>query len=255
MSGGDVLLLSDVHTRYRVIERQTEHAEGAGESVERIVVLGDFGFFGDELRDCFRRDGFRFRRPVATLDGNHEDHGALPDLVRAYDDVVTYLPRGGLHRLGPWSALCLGGARYMDAASTPRGSEVTAADLAVALGHPHAAVDVVLSHDCPAGIGVPNARGLEHYGPPGVPEFRDVAARYRPRIWFFGHHHRWFDEMVEGTRFLGLPQSWDGYVRLTVDGEVEMVEHAVPQGRPSWWRRWLEAGFRASPSPGPPHRR
>ena len=130
MTGDTVLLISDIHTKYEVINPQIRHAEeSCGHPVSQVLVLGDFGFFGDELHDYFRRGNNRFLRPVACIEGNHEDHGALRSLADRYSDVVTYLPRGTVHRLGPWRGICLGGARYMDAGATPRGCEITNAGL------------------------------------------------------------------------------------------------------------------------------
>ncbi len=160
-----------------------------------------------------------------------------PTLARDYADVVTHLPRATVHQLGPWQALCLGGARYMDAWSTPRGCEITAQDIDACLAWPPDSVDLVISHDCPCDIGVPNSPGLRHYGPPGVPGLERVAAHLQPRLWFFGHHHRWHEHDGDGTRYIGLPQSWEGYCLLDDQGEVRRVEHAVAlPSRPRWYR-------------------
>jgi hypothetical protein len=243
VSDGVVMLISDLHANYGVVNAQVAHAAGeGGHAVEQVFVLGDFGFFADEMHAWFRRGKNTFPVPVACIEGNHEDHGALPALAARYADVVSYRPRGSVHDLGPWRGLCLGGARYMDACSTPRGCEVTAADLAACLAHEPDAVDLVLSHDCPADLGVANTPGLEHYGPTGVPLMDGLAARFRPRWWFFGHHHRWFELERDGTRYVGLPQSWRGYVLLSDDGGIACVEHDVTlEPRPAWppWRRWF----------------
>lgn len=240
MNEAPTLLISDVHTRFGIIDAQTAHAEAAlGGPVAQVVVLGDFGFFRDAMYGWFRRGGNRFLRPVASIEGNHEDHGDLESLARDYADVVTWLPRATLHPMGPWQGLCVGGARYMDAQSTPRGCEITDADICACRVHDPAAVDLVLSHDCPAGIGVPNAPGLEHYGPPGEPRLCELTSRFRPRWWLFGHHHRWFDRESDGTRFVGLPSGWHGYALLHADGALECVEHEVPVTTRSWWVRLL----------------
>lgn len=237
---GAALLISDVHARYGVVNAQLRHArDELGRDVDEVFVLGDFGFFGDAMHAHFRRDGRRFDRPVACIEGNHEDHGALAGLARAYADVVTHVGRGELRGVGPCRALCLGGARYMDAGTTPRGTEITDADLRRALAHPPDAVDLVLTHDCPDGIGVPNTPGFEHYGAPGVPGLARIAARYRPRWWVFGHHHRWFDVERDGTRYVGLPRSWSGYALLDGEGNVQTVAHDVPARGDVRRRRWL----------------
>jgi len=233
------MVISDVHTHFQVINAQIIHAEKTGEiEIGRVFVLGDFGFFQDELRSYFKRDGQHFLRPVACIEGNHEDHGAVPDLAREYGDFFQYQPRGSIYRLDPWRALCIGGACYMDAAITPRGAEISAADIATSLAHQTTAVDLVFSHDCPTDIGVPGSPGMEHYGTPGEPRFEEISRHFQPRWWFFGHHHRWFQKEKEGTRYIGLPESWNGYVLLTGDGQVKMVHSRVEKETRPWWKFW-----------------
>lgn len=239
MKDGDVvLLMSDVHAHYHVVDAQIAHAEERlGQPVRQVVVLGDFGLFGPNLRDYFRRGRRRFARPVAFIEGNHEDFVSFDQLVRDYADVVTHLPRSSVQEIGRLRALCLGGARYMDAWSTPRGCEITNEDVARCFAVDPAQVDLVVSHDCPRGIGVTNDAEFEHLGEPGVEGLLELADHLRPRWWFFGHHHRWHEHERGPTRFVGLPQSWRGYALIDGDGSVDRVEHtvALPR-RPRWWR-------------------
>ncbi len=237
-----VLIISDIHTNYSVINSQILHAEEfCGYAVDQVWILGDFGFFHDELHNYFRVGKNRFLRPVFCIDGNHEDHGALEELAHRFAAEFTYLPRGTIHQAGSWRCLCLGGASYMDSAITPRGSEITNADVDTCLAHSTDAVDLVLSHDCPADIGVSSTPGMEHYGVPGEPRMGLLAEHFRPDLWFFGHHHRWFDSKKAGTRYIGLPQSWVGFALLHSSGKVEIVQHDVPLTTRPWWKRlfWL----------------
>ena len=238
MKQNPILIITDVHTHYQVINEQILHAEKTmGHPVQQVFVLGDFGFFHDNLRDYFRRGGKKFIRPVACIEGNHEDHGAVPALAEDFADVFTHVSRGKIHSLDPWRGLCIGGASYMDAATTPRGSEITTDDIDRCLAHEPGAVDLILSHDCPQDLGVPGTPGMEHYGVPGEARLGLLSERYRPRWWFFGHHHRWFDLLKDGTRFVGLPESWVGYVLLHSDGQVHEVDHFVKKDSRPWWKR------------------
>ncbi|MCP4291117.1 MAG: hypothetical protein GY780_04715 [bacterium] len=235
-----VLIISDLHSEYQVLNQQILHAEQkCGCIVSQVFVLGDFGIFADELKNFFRRDENRFLRPVSFIEGNHEDHGEFSKLINNYDDVFQYIARGTLHRLGHWSALCLGGARYMDAATTPRGSEITEEDLDLCLSYPAKDVDLILTHDCPTTIGVEGAVGMEHYGIPGEPRLDVLETVLQPRWWFFGHHHRWFDFQKNETRFVGLPESWRGFVLLYDSAHVELVRNLVAIGKRPWWKRVL----------------
>jgi len=240
LPAGHLLLLSDVHAQYDVINAQVAHAEHRlGAPVAQVLVLGDFGLFGDHLHRHFRQQGRRFIRPVAFIEGNHEDFRAFDQLVLGFADVVTHLPRGSVLRAGDRHCLCLGGARYMDAWSTPPGCEVKTQDIEAALRFAPGAFDLIISHDCPTGIGVPSEAGFAHLGAPGVDGFAAIAAHLAPRLWVFGHHHRWHQHQADGTRFIGLPQSWEGYVVVDPDGEVTCVEHVLERPRPSRWQRWI----------------
>lgn len=237
---GDILLLSDLHAHYPVINAQISHAQAAwGRNVERVVVLGDFGMFGPNLHDHFRRDGHRFDRPVSFVEGNHEDFRNFDQLVGDYADVVTHLPRGSVHDHTAGRMLCIGGARYMDAWSTPPGCQITERDVERCLAVEPGRVDLVISHDCPAGLAVEHEPGMEHLGPPGDPGLARIAAHLRPRRWVFGHHHRWHESEVDGTTYLGLPQSWQGYAILDPAGVLHRVENEVPLPKRPGWLRWI----------------
>jgi hypothetical protein len=121
----------------------------------------------------------------------------------------------------------------MDAQTTPPGAAVRERDIELCLQHPPESVDLVISHDCPENIGVTSQPGFEHYGPPGIRGTERVIRHLRPRLWVFGHHHRWFDIRLDGTRFLGLPQSWNGYALIAEDGQLTTVANTVSAGLPA----------------------
>jgi len=237
---GAILLVSDIHAHYHVIDAQITHARKTlGKEVQQVLVLGDFGLFGPNLHDFFRRDGRRFALPVAFIEGNHEDFHVFDDLVRDYADVVTHLPRNSVQKFGGGRWLCIGGALYMDAWSTPPGCEIRDQDIARCLENPPGSIDIVISHDCPTGIGVTSNPEFGHLGRPGIEGLARVAAHLRPRLWFFGHHHRWHENQSDGTRYVGLPQSWQGYVLLDDDGNVDLVENEVALPRRPRWLKWI----------------
>jgi predicted phosphodiesterase len=234
-----ILLLTDVHCRYHLVNEQIAFAEKEhGETVTSVLVLGDFGLFAHTLQEFFRRRQQRFLRPVFIIEGNHEDFRVFSELVQEYQQEFTYLPRGSVRTIDGIRFLALGGAAYMDAMTTPPGAEIRESDLQACLAHPPGSVDIVLSHDCPQEIGVKNAPGFEHYAPPGFPGGIAIAAYLKPRLWFFGHHHRWFGAELPPTRYHGLPESWNGFILLRDNFQVSLVPHEIPLPASLWSQAW-----------------
>lgn len=225
-----ILFLSDLQGQFEVVNAQIDHAEQrTGRAVDAVMLPGDLGLCEPQLSRFFRKRRHRFHRPFYYIEGNHEDFEVFDKNVERYSDVMTHLPRGTAKVIHGRKILALGGAAYMDACNTPEPSLVRPRDIERCLQHPSEAVDVVVTHDCPAGIGVGGSPMFRHLGPPGFPGSRELLAHFRPLVWIFGHHHRWFETTIDGTRFYGLPEAWRGYALLHEDHRVECVEHHLPQ--------------------------
>lgn len=235
-----ILVISDVHGQFRVINEQIDFAEARlGKEVAAVVVLGDLGLFEVNLRRFFIRDKQRFKRPLYFIEGNHEDFAAFDGLMNKYGGFFTHFARGTVQCVAGHSFLCLGGARYMDLLNTPMRSEIRDRDIDACLSHPPGSLKIIFSHDCPSGIGVPNTPGLEFYGRPGIARSAELVERYAPALWVFGHHHKWFFARHGGTAFHGLPESWKGFGILGEGGEFTTFENPVETAREPFWKRWF----------------
>ncbi len=233
-----LMLISDVHGQFEVVNKQIEHAEKVlKKTVSEVIILGDVGIFEPGLADFFIKEGQRFPRPVSFIEGNHEDFNQFGSLVARYSEYLTHLPKASIQKKLGYSFLCLGGSAYMDSLNTPMLSEIRSHEIERCLGFDRTSVDILLTHDCPTGIGVPNTEGLEHYGPPGFPGSDKLLAHFSPRLWIFGHHHKWFQKEIGSSRFFGLSLSWEGYGLLGDDFRFEIVLNRVEQGKTSWLTR------------------
>lgn len=232
---GTIAIAGDWHGNLRWALDRINDAHVAGATT--IVHLGDFGYW--VLDPATRKYLTRVEKRLAELDmhllfvdGNHEDHDRLAALpldpvtgLRPVSERVSHLPRG--HRWTwqdedgrSWTWLALGGAVSVDrhhrriGKSWWPGEMLTEADVALAVGG--GVVDVVVSHDVPARVSVPNiARKLGW--PTDVMVDVDSHRRLllsacevlRPRQLWHGHYHCRYDEQL----YLGPVDArpdWDG---------------------------------------------
>lgn len=169
-----------------------------------IIQLGDIGVWKETLH--------KFPRlPLTTyfILGNHEMLGAetiaeecLPSsyvLVKPDKPTNIY----GLKTIG------INGSHYIDDYNTPPGSTINDYDIEKALSLDR--VDMILTHDCPYGIGVKS-----NFFTPG--RYVDVGAKelyllfdLKPSIWLFGHHHLNFTAIHNTIHLIGQTVACDGF--------------------------------------------
>lgn len=236
---GTVAIAGDWHGNLRWALDRIGAAHAAGAST--IVHLGDFGYW--VLDPATRKYLFRVEKRLAELDtqllfvdGNHEDHVRLNALpidsstgLRRISEHVAHLPRG--HRWTwrdeggrPWTWLALGGAVSVDRShrkigkSWWPGETLTEADVASAVSG--GVVDVVVSHDVPAGVSVPNIDRKLGWPADVMVDADDhrrlllaACEALRPRQLWHGHYHCRYDEHLRLGPLEERPD-WDGVCQV-----------------------------------------
>lgn len=224
-----ILLIGDIHCQYHEIERQVEYAEEyLNITVSNVIQLGDFGVYRDQLKKKFGGNpGLVFKKPVGFIDGNHEDFYNLKRLVHKYESFFTHYPRGTLKKIGNYNFLFIGGASYMDPVNTPPGAVVKKGDIEKCLSYSPDSVDIVVSHDCPTGIGVDGTPGFEYCGETGFKGSREIIDKYKPKLWFFAHHHKWYQLSDKRTDYFGLDMANNGFILLDDNFSVQEVRNSL----------------------------
>lgn len=193
-----------------------------------VLQVGDFGIWPDAGRidrAARKHEGagefptwFGERRevprPTVFIKGNHEDFGwldaqrdaeVLPGLAHLRNGHTADLtdPRAGHIRVAGIGG-CYAASDYLRRSDRLQGYArrhytLDEIDQLADAGH----VDIVLTHDAPAGVRFPRNRRGEPYT--SEAEGLDVLlARLRPRVCFFGHHHTRVDAEIAGVRCIGL---------------------------------------------------
>lgn len=251
-----ILVLGDSHGHLDLVHHACAQAQ-MDYGIEAAIQVGDFGFFPKVLHKFLHEGPRRFPVPLNVIDGNHEDHGWLTKCradgtVAAWQAANLHLhARGTVADIGGLQIGFLGGALHADRRQewagqwkptandgVPHGKRrvprdpawanwVTEGDVERTLTTFTATPpDVIVSHSCPAGIGVGMVGALpliedverfvtragHHAGP-----FHDCGEGglcgvwhrlpARPPLWIFGHFHQIHDRTVGSTRFVCVGSS------------------------------------------------
>lgn len=244
-----VAFSGDWHMNAARVEHVLFHAANDGADV--VLQLGDFGVWsgdsGEQFRSFVNRTAARLNLPVVFVDGNHEDFDLLESIpvdasgVRALGTHLFHAPRNLRWTWGDLEFCAFGGATSLDRPQRVQGvswwpqEEQTKEDLTglAAAGR----CDILLSHDCPAGVPVP---GIVHRRATGFwpldelerawqhrERFAAAVAEVEPTHLFHGHFHKYHRSVVEcfggRTTVIGLGSDNSDRDELTVVYDLEEI--------------------------------
>jgi Calcineurin-like phosphoesterase len=209
-----VAFAGDWHANSRWAVAAVEYAAERGADV--IIHVGDFGYdFRAQFLRSLERSLAGADMVLMFVDGNHENFPTLlrypirDSGLRQLGNRIWHLPRGFRWSWGSTTLLALGGAHSVDrpwrepGLSWWREETITDDDIARAIaGGP---VDVLVTHDCPAGVDIP---GLAESSRPWPADelaasdvhrdrLRTVVDAVRPRAIWHGHFHRKYDTVSD----------------------------------------------------------
>jgi hypothetical protein len=219
---GVVTVAGDWHGESDFVEAVVRAAPAGRGGRPVLLQLGDFGIWpgtpGTQFLD--RVEAVLHERDAIVLfvDGNHEDHPQLlagpvrADGLRVVRPRIYHLPRGFRWTWHGLNWLALGGAHSIDRARRVAGANWWPEQEALTVVHAGSAaaagpVDVLVSHDCPAGVSIPGIRGPA----PGQSQelyrelviesmhrllLRSVAEWTQPDRVLHGHYHKRHDGAI-----------------------------------------------------------
>ncbi|MGI5119826.1 metallophosphoesterase family protein [Marinactinospora thermotolerans] len=213
------------------VEANRDEADAAGvRSPAGHRGIGDFPLLAEGLIDL--------GAPLYFIGGNHEPWPALDAAGPGrWSRDVYFLGRAGRTEIAGLGVAFLSGihsARVSDAArprrETARERSYYTAEEVRRVGRGvgrSAPVDLLLTHDWPAGIGAPDRADA------GRPELRALCERLRPRWHFCGHLHDRHQATIGPTEVVCLGHIRDGapafaVVERDTGGDLRMVHQVAP---------------------------
>ena len=245
-----IALVGDSHCALGWTQRVVQRA--AADGVHHLLQLGDFGYWprfasGRHFLAELDKELGRAGSTLWFLRGNHEDHDILlrhepgGDGLVHISDHIQFIPDGAVIEWAGRRILALGGAPSIDADGRVPGVDWFPTEVLSRGGfdaaHAAGPVDIVVSHDCPAGVDLGYLVGWE----PGDLH-RAVLARIaqvaRPALWVHGHYHRRrtadvaFGGLACRVESLGHNHLADSVIYLQPDLAVRIPSAAIlPTGR------------------------
>lgn len=224
-----VLVVGDVHMHLDWFWQLAKAADETG--CQAIVQLGDLGYLpatreGHGLLNELQRMLAALDLPLLFVDGNHDDHDALRRSWRPasrrrvgpfveLDANLFYLPRGCRFSWRGVNVLAVGGAFSIDrdwrlqlermsgASRTLWWPEEVLSDEDVRRASTAGPADIILAHDCPAGVVIPDIDVVVAKADENRRRLAQIVDATRPTLLLHGHYH----QRVAGTyrkRLLGL---------------------------------------------------
>jgi len=199
-----IRILGDVHGNYKALFEELAKEPKAW---DYILQSGDLGFDYRPL-DFFKR--FK-KRIFYFIPGNHDNYDTCLTLKECLGGFgpIPFIPNSFFMR-GGFSidvAARIPGISWWDK------EELSWPNLEMAYeSYCKIKPDYMFSHECPLSLvsKITDGRVAVAYGFPPVIDTRTAVTlermfkEHQPKIWFFGHYHRDFDQTINGTRFICL---------------------------------------------------
>ncbi len=222
-------LFGDVHGNYDIFYKMLMHSYEK-QNISVAFQVGDFGL-SEAIFEY--KELFDLPVPLYIVDGNHEDFKFISKSIQSNAPLkwaahnLYFQTRGSTAPIETIIAGFLGGALNVDRPQRRKdGNVITNDDINRAyLNFSKTPPDIILSHSCPAGIGLgmlghpSHALGVANYiimagydpGPKfdyGELQITRLWERMqkRPKLWAYGHFHQFQIRKIEDTQFVCLPR-------------------------------------------------
>lgn len=205
MNPNKIMVCGDVHGNWPVLNKLINTKQPS-----TILACGDFGYWPRDKNPAYSLSNVKPQNTkIHWCDGNHEDHEALQ--ARTTDEVapgIFYQPRGSVLTLPDGrTVMFFGGADSYDKDSRTVGFDwfreelPSNADVDRAMAYNGKQIDIVISHTCPDVFVLPVDI---HMNDPTRTALSMVYEKFKPKMWYFGHWHKFRNGQCGECQWIGL---------------------------------------------------
>lgn len=203
--GEKILVIGDLHGvwnhLYNIIKIEKPNL---------IFSVGDFGWWPSLSEKMNLKTDVK----ILFCDGNHEDHEDLQRRIKNNDleifPNVFYQPRGSVFTLEDGrNVLFMGGANSIDRNGRTPGIDwfpeetIKEKDM---YNLPDVKIDIVISHTCPEEfVGQLDLQTIDN--DPSRKALSFILKHYCPKLWYFGHFHKYRTRMYNDCKWICLNMS------------------------------------------------
>lgn len=201
------LIIGDVHGRFDKLA----NIINATTNYDIALQVGDMGIFPTYL-EKYSDILNNMKKRVNFVDGNHEHFNYLEDysnfILNTYH--LNHMTRGTIKRIYDKYILFIGGAESIDSNLRIPGdtifpeesiSQLDFNKISKKLETHNSRIDIVISHTCPDFIDIGNN---DIYKSPSRTALTQIYNIVQPKLWFFGHFHKYYETQYNNTKFYGL---------------------------------------------------
>jgi predicted phosphodiesterase len=201
-----ILITGDIHGEFGRLNELINKKKP-----DLIICCGDFGYWPN-VKWCEPLTNIKLQGAEKLLfcDGNHENHWALKK--RTTDELapnIIYMPRGSTYKLEDGRTIMfMGGAHSIDKQWRKLGYDwfpeetINQSDFQ---NLPDTKVDIFITHTCPVELldDMLKFDDRKHTDPSNH-ALSELWKIYKPKLWFFGHWHKYVTGKMMGTKWYCL---------------------------------------------------
>lgn len=213
-----IIVIGDIHNQFNKLNNFIDKKKP-----DILFIVGDFGYFENSVSSDIIKDGIKYigfksiknikpnNTKIYWIDGNHESHLELVKYqngkIHEIEKNIFFCSRGSTITINNYNILFIGGAASIDKNAKTEGVDwfreetISYQDFEKCMIYDK--IDIVFSHTCPEYF-VKYIKNNNKINDSSTTALNIIFNYYNPKLWFFGHWHKYVENIYHGCNFFGL---------------------------------------------------